>query len=86
MQVTLYTLAAACPLCDDARHHLERLSARHAFDLRVVPVDADPRLALRHALRVPVLEIDGREVAFGRLTYEGLEAALRAALAVRPSP
>jgi glutaredoxin len=86
MQVTLYTIAAACPLCDDARAHLDRLAARYAFDLRVVPVDGDPRLAVRHALRVPVLEVDGREVGFGRLSFEAVDAALRAACAVRPSP
>jgi hypothetical protein len=85
VRVVLYTLSAGCPLCEDARHHLERLAAVHAFDLRVVPVEGDPRLAVRYALRVPVVEIDGREAAFGRLAFDDLDAALRAA-AVRPSP
>ncbi|HVG94784.1 MAG TPA: glutaredoxin family protein [Planctomycetota bacterium] len=76
MRVVLYTLAAGCPLCDEALHHLERLRSRRPFDLRVVPVDGDPRLAIRHALRVPVLEVDGREVLFGRMTLEAVEAAL----------
>jgi hypothetical protein len=77
--VVLYTVARECPLCDEALAHLRALAPRWAFDLRVVAIDGDPRLAVRHALRVPVVEIDGREAAFGRVTREALEAALEAA-------
>jgi hypothetical protein len=77
MRVTLFTLSAGCHLCEDARAHLDRLAGKVPFELAVVPVDRDPRLLIRHALRVPVLEIESREVLFGKMTYEQVEAALR---------
>lgn len=87
MDVVLYTVGHPCPLCDEAIVHLEALGRRIDFRLRVVVVDHDPRLAVRHALRVPVVEIDGREAMHGRVDAGALERAL--ALAVtssRPAP
>ena len=81
MQVVLYTTSHACPLCDEARFHLDREREQTPFDLRVVTVDGDPRLAVRHALRVPVIEIDGVEAMHGKIEPDALRAALRA----RPS-
>jgi glutaredoxin len=78
MEVVLYTTARHCPLCDEARHHLDRAREREPFSLRVVEVDADPRLAIRHALRVPVIEIDGVEAMYGKIDPRALEGALRA--------
>jgi hypothetical protein len=75
MRVVMYTIGRPCPLCDVAWAQLERIRGRHAFDLERVVIDGDPRLVVRHALRVPVIEIDGRE-AFGRITG-GPQAALR---------
>ena len=86
MQVVLYTTSRPCPLCEDARAHLERLRARHPFELRVVEIDADPRLSIRHALRVPVVEVDGREIGFGRIDPTALETAVRGQARVVPSP
>ncbi|MBL9086013.1 MAG: SUMF1/EgtB/PvdO family nonheme iron enzyme [Planctomycetia bacterium] len=78
MRVVLYTNANHCPLCDDARAALERLRPRLAFELVEVPVDRDPRLTFRYALRVPVIEVDGEEAMFGKIDPAALEAALRA--------
>jgi glutaredoxin len=78
LEVVVYTVARECPLCEEALHHLRALEPRHGFSLRVVRVDDDPRLAIRHALRVPVIEIDGREALYGKVTREALEAALLA--------
>jgi hypothetical protein len=75
-RVVVYVLARHCPLCDDALALLRDAATRRPLDVRVVPIDGDPRLSLRHALRVPVVEIDGVEALFGRVTREALEAAL----------
>ena len=83
MDVVLYTVAHPCPLCDEALAHLEAIAVRVPFRLRTVVVDSDPRLVFRHALRVPVLEIDGLEAMHGRIDRDALERALRAA-ALRP--
>ena len=85
MDVVLYTVGHPCPLCDEARLHLDALGARIPFRLRTVVVDHDPRLAVRYALRVPVLEIDGVEAMFGRIDPVALEHALVRA-ATRPAP
>ncbi len=78
MRVVLYTNANHCPLCDDARAALERLRPRLGFEFVEVPVDRDPRLTFRYALRVPVIEVDGDEAMFGKIDPAALEAALRA--------
>jgi hypothetical protein len=78
-EVVVYTVARECPLCEEALHHLRALRPAHGFALRTVTVDGDPRLAIRHALRVPVVEIDGREALHGKTTRAALEAALEAA-------
>jgi glutaredoxin len=77
-RVVVYTVAGDCPLCKEALHHLRALEPVHGFDLRVVRIDDDPMLSIRHALRVPVIEIDGREVLYGKVTRAALEAALLA--------
>jgi hypothetical protein len=74
--VVVYTVGHECPLCDEAIAHLEGLRATHEFALRVVVVDGDPRLAIRHALRVPVVEVDGVEVLHGKVERSALERAL----------
>jgi glutaredoxin len=84
MRIVVYTVGHECPLCDEALAHLERLRARRAFDLRTVVVDGDPHLAIRHALRVPVIEVDGREVAYGRVDPEALERVVLEGGTVHP--
>jgi glutaredoxin len=75
-RVRVYTIGRPCPLCEDALALLEAISADVAFDLEVVNVDGDLRLTVLYALKVPVVEVDGREIGHGRLD----EATLRGAL------
>lgn len=82
MRVVLYTVARECPLCEDAFHLLRTLSRDPevgALEVEVRPIDADPRLVVRHALRVPVIEVDGRELAHGKVDRAALVPALKAA-------
>jgi hypothetical protein len=80
--VRLYTIGRPCPLCEEALALLEDVSRRVDFDLEVVNVDGDLRLTVLYALKVPVVEVDGREIGHGRLDRATLESALRRA---RPS-
>ena len=50
-----------------------------AFTVEEVDVDGDPALAARYGQDVPVLALDGHEVARHRLTPDALEALLAAA-------
>ncbi len=67
---------AGCHLCDQFLLELS-LELGPAFEqVRIVDVDADPELALRYGLRVPVLEVDGRLVCEGVLDPGRAGAAL----------
>jgi len=59
--VTLYG-KPGCHLCDDARAVVERVRARHPFELREVDVSLDPVLHREYGERIPVLALDGDEL------------------------
>ena len=53
--LTLYS-RSYCHLCDDLLHALQdKFSARYAFDVTVIDVDADPVLVALYDELVPVL-------------------------------
>jgi hypothetical protein len=61
--VTLYT-RPGCHLCDQARDVI--LSLRDSigpFELREIDIDGDPELHARLLERIPVVEVDGEQVA-----------------------
>jgi glutaredoxin len=64
-QVVLYT-RAGCHLCQDAEAVLAAARGTTSFELRLVDIDADPELADRYGVRVPVVAIDGVD----RFEYE----------------
>ena len=72
--VVVYT-RAGCGLCREA----ERLVAREArgHDVELVDIDADPDLQRAYTVRVPVVEVDGVEVAEGRLPPGAVRTARR---------
>jgi len=59
--VTLYG-KAGCHLCEEARAVVERVRARHPFELREVDVTLDPNLFREYGERIPVLAVDGEEL------------------------
>jgi len=61
-----------CHLCDEARSLLRSLG----HDPELVDVDADERLHDLYDWRVPVLLLDDRVVAEGRITAEQLARAV----------
>lgn len=58
--VTVYT-RQGCGLCRRAEELVAREARRHEIEL--VDVDTDPELQRRYNLRVPVVAVDGVEVA-----------------------
>jgi glutaredoxin len=60
--VTLYG-RPGCHLCDDARTALERLRASVPFRLEEVDIERDDALLRRYLERIPVVAVDGEEVA-----------------------
>jgi predicted thioredoxin/glutaredoxin len=74
MKVVLVT-RKGCHLCDEALSLLRDL----AFDPELANVDADPRLFDLYDWRVPVILLDGRLIAEGRVTRDQLQKALKPA-------
>lgn len=60
MLVVLYS-RPGCHLCDAARDALEAERELAGFELREVSIDGDPELERAYGVRIPVVEVDGRE-------------------------
>jgi glutaredoxin len=75
LKVTLYT-KEGCGLCDEAEDFLRSMQKVIQFELDVVYIEEEPAFHGRLGDRVPVIHVDGREVASAPID----EAALRAAL------
>jgi glutaredoxin len=54
---------AGCHLCEDARAELARLADELGFELEEIEIDGVRELEQRYRERIPVVEIDGEEVA-----------------------
>jgi glutaredoxin len=50
-----------CHLCDDARAAIMGVRERIAFEYEEVDVSAEDVLELEYGIRIPVVEVDGRE-------------------------
>lgn len=81
-QIVVYT-RERCGLCREA----ERLVAAEAgrAEVRHVDIDADDDLIRRYTIRVPVITVDGVEVAEGQVEPGQVRRALRAARRGRPA-
>jgi glutaredoxin len=71
--VILYA-KAGCHLCDEAREHLEDLTATRAFALDEIDIRRDETLFARYRYRIPVITLDGVERLEGRITAEDVAA------------
>ena len=60
--VTLYS-RPGCHLCEDARAALERVRATVPFRLEEIDIERDDALMRRYLERIPVVAVDGEEVA-----------------------
>jgi glutaredoxin len=51
-----------CHLCDKVIEALDSLSSRYEFDVRVLDIQQDPKLHDEYWLRIPVVQIGGKDV------------------------
>ena len=70
-EVTLYG-KPGCHLCDEARAALAGLDV----DVREVDVSSDPGLHAEYGERIPVVVVNGREVAQFHVDLAAVQAAL----------
>jgi len=75
--VTVYT-RQGCGLCRTAEQVVARV-ARGRAEVRLVDIDRDETLRDRYTVRVPVVAVDGREIAEHQVDPATLRQALRAA-------
>ena len=75
MRVTLYT-KADCGLCEEAASMLRRLRKQTRFELEYVNIEADAGANERYGSRIPVIAVDGEEVAAAPLDEKQLAAIL----------
>ena len=77
MIVTLYT-RRGCHLCEAAEQVIRDLATGRA-EIELIDIDADEALRDAYTVRVPVVAVDGVEIAMYELDPAVLEAALAAA-------
>ena len=66
-----------CPLCGVARAALEEIATRVAFVLEVVDIRDAPDTWERYRHAVPVVTLDGEEIARLRIDPAALESRIR---------
>lgn len=76
MIVTLYT-KTECGLCEEAEVMLRRLQRVIQFELAFVDIENDDAAHARYWERIPVVAVDGEEVAAAPLDEAQLRAILR---------
>jgi glutaredoxin len=82
--VTLYS-RPGCHLCEQAERVLRRIAARSGFAVEVVDIEANDSLLKRYMLEIPVLAIDGVDVASAPLSERTIEDLL-AGIETRTDP
>jgi glutaredoxin len=75
-RIVLYT-RPGCHLCEAAREVVEKVSADLGEPYAERDITLDPQLLRTYVESIPVLEVDGVQVDFWRVSEERLRAALR---------
>ncbi|HEY5640742.1 MAG TPA: glutaredoxin family protein [Dehalococcoidia bacterium] len=75
MKVTLYT-RVGCGLCERADALLKRLKRQAGFEMAYVDLDSDAEAEKRYWARIPVIAVDGVEVAAAPIDEAQLTAFL----------
>lgn len=77
-QVVVYT-RAGCHLCDEAMAILRGLRSEVSFELSEVDIEQDDVLLKLYPWRIPVVTVDGVEVAAAPIAAADLRRALASA-------
>ena len=65
-----------CELCREAEAVIRQVATRRRFRLEKKNILDDPALHEQYRLAIPVVHVDGQEIARHRLTAFALESAL----------
>ena len=75
MTVTLYS-KPGCHLCEEVRALLAELAIDRRFTIEEINIELDAKLFAAYRYAIPVVFVDGREIARGRIGERQLCAAL----------
>ena len=73
--VTLYT-KPGCHLCEAVEQVIRRVAARREFEFISRNIETDPATFELYKNDIPVVTVNGKEIARHRLTADELETAL----------
>ena len=74
-RITLYT-KPGCHLCESVEQVIAQVASRRALEIEIRNIEADPSDFARYQFDIPVVCVNGRQVARHRLTTRELEAVL----------
>ncbi|KGX92899.1 glutaredoxin [Pontibacillus halophilus JSM 076056 = DSM 19796] len=64
--LTLYT-KKECGLCEEAKSELEDLQSKYDFEWKEIDIYTDDALLMQYQLMIPVVEMDGETLDYGRI-------------------
>lgn len=68
---------SGCHLCEQAAAVIEQVATERGVEWVRIDIDGDPELLAQHAERVPVVLVDGHEIAHWQVSAEQVHRALR---------
>jgi glutaredoxin len=74
--ITLYT-RNRCSLCDKAKKIILELKQQWNFELEEIDIDQSDELTELYGIMIPVVHIDGEEVAFGIINKSDISNRLQ---------
>lgn len=74
--ITLYT-RKRCSLCDKAKSMIDELKVDWNFTLEEIDIDTSDALTELYGIMIPVVQIDGEEVAFGIVNKNDISKRLQ---------
>jgi len=75
IKVTLYT-KPGCSLCETVEKTIRFVQKKHAFDFEKRNIEDDPIIYDKYRNDIPVILVNGQEIARHQLTAAALENAL----------
>ena len=75
MEVKFYS-KPDCPLCTEGLHILEIVQEDVPFSINIVNIEENDEAHERYMLMIPVVEVNGTVIQYGRLDYVTLLEAL----------
>ena len=75
-RLTLYS-KPGCHLCEELRGTLDELQPEYGFLVEEIDITRNPELEARYRHEIPVLLLDDREIARGRIAERDLVSMLK---------